>query len=270
MVAAEVVYSVATRVYSWAMGEVARDGREGPSGSGAPEQGAGIAADVAAARREDASCRHCAGKPGLLIQELQHRVKHDLQVLSSLVYLQSCSVEDGSARRELEKLRRRIVTMALIHEASHDGPDPARVDFARYVRRLIGGIARSHEELSGRVRVEIEMETVALDVSTAGSCGLILGELVTNAFEHAFPGGRSGSIRIRLDSPAGDRYRLLVVDDGVGMAGGLHGPRALGLTVVRLLSTQLGGELAIGGDRGTAVDVSFPVDWRPRVLQGPD
>jgi two-component system, sensor histidine kinase PdtaS len=193
----------------------------------------------------------------VLLKEIHHRVKDNLQLISSLLYLQAERAADPGARAVLEDSRDRVRSIALIHETLYESADVSRVDFVRYVRRLVGGLSRSYGHLRGRVNVTVASSPVWLDVGTALPCGLILSELATNALRHAFPDNRTGSVRLALETSGEDRYRLSVTDDGVGMPPSASAEPTLGWTLVRKLAQQLDAELVVRVSSGTCVELTF-------------
>jgi len=194
----------------------------------------------------------------ILLQEVHHRVKNNLQVISSLINMQGRAVTDEAARAALRDCQARVQAIGLIHEQLYRYADYARVPFAEYVRGLVGNLA---EALGGPgVRLDIDIAPVALAVDKAIPCGLIVNELVTNAFKHAFPAGRRGTIVVRLHEVAPGRCELSVEDDGVGMPAPPAGGHSLGLQLVDTLVAQLGGTFSRSAATGTACSVTFPVE----------
>jgi PAS domain S-box-containing protein len=196
----------------------------------------------------------------VLLQEVHHRVKNNLQVISSLISLQIRRVEDRANRSGLEQCKTRVEAIALIHEKLYQSSDYARVPFADYARSLVGNIFQAGGASSTNIRLSVDIATIALPVDKAIPCGLILNELITNALKHAFPGERRGSVRVALHraSPAG--LVLAVSDDGVGMVPGPAHETAgsLGMQLIATLVDQLGGTLEIASQGGTSVRIAFP------------
>lgn len=193
----------------------------------------------------------------VLLQEIHHRVKNNLQVVSSLLALQAMDIDDETISQPLVESQRRVQAMAHIHELMYQSEDLTRIDFGEYVHRL-----RSAVHLDGRgvVELETEVSTPPLAIDVAVPCGLIASELVTNAYRHAFPDGREGTIRVELATDADD-WVLAVEDDGVGVSPELLDGKAqggLGLRLVRALARQLHGELRIiQTGRSTTFEVRF-------------
>lgn len=190
--------------------------------------------------------------------EVHHRVKNNLHIVSSLLYLQSRHVEHSAARAALLECRDRVHSIALAHELLQDSVDGATVDLARYLERVVDAVRQAWVP-GGGVLLVPRLTPVLLDVDRAVSCGLLVTEVVTNAFRHAFPDHRMGTVCVELVSD-GATITLSVLDDGVGLSPGAEAPRSLGFSLVRSLGEQLGGTVEVDGARGTVVRVVFPAE----------
>ncbi len=193
----------------------------------------------------------------LLLKEVHHRVKNNLQVVSSLLSLQAHEAHSPETLRLLDESRHRIRAMALIHEQLYRSDDLSQIDFAVYVEQLAGQLSRSHEG-GVRLAVRVEAEPCRLPLDQAVPCGMIVSELVSNAAKHAFPGREKGQIVVGFAQQAG-QYHLSVQDDGVGVpAETAVGAESLGLRVVRALVRQIHGQLHVEGRAGTLFNITFP------------
>jgi two-component sensor histidine kinase len=199
---------------------------------------------------------------GVLLQEVQHRVKNNLQVISSLINMQLRALGGGAGREALGACQARVQAMALIHEKLYQSHDYARVPFSEYARSLAANVFHATGVSPEGVSLELAIEDVALAVDKAIPCGLILNELITNALKHAFRDGRSGTIRVELAPVAGGGVRLVVSDDGAGLPPGsdLHASPSLGLQLVRMLANQLDAGLEVESTRGTCFRLTVPVE----------
>jgi PAS domain S-box-containing protein len=195
----------------------------------------------------------------VLLKEIHHRVKNNLQIISSLLNLQSGHIQDPRALEVFKDGQSRVRSMALIHEKLYQSKDLARVDFSEYVRNLTAYLFRSYEINPGRVGLKIQVEDVLLAVDAAIPCGLIINELVANSLKHAFIGGRSGEISITLRAEGEDRLTLIVADNGSGLPASLDllNTSSLGLQLVNTLTRQLGGEIEIYNDDGVQFKITF-------------
>lgn len=192
----------------------------------------------------------------VLLKEVHHRVKNNMQIISSLLQLQSGAVESAPVRELLADSQDRIRSMALIHEKLYQHHDFARIDFADYLQGLLAVLSAAHGRAA---RIDIQAEQLWLGIDQAVPAGLIVNELVTNSWKHAFPGVRAGTIAVRLAAGEGRQVRLEVADDGIGLApttDPAHS-RSLGLRLVRLLAEQLDAELRFGGPPGFSCTLVF-------------
>lgn len=192
-----------------------------------------------------------------LLQEVHHRVKNNLQVISSLINIQRRAVADPTARAALTECQTRVQAIGLVHEQLYRFADYARVPFSTYVDSLASTIARAIG--AEHITVALDIAVTLLPVDTAIPCGLIINELLTNAFKHAFPDGRAGGIRVGLHQAADGFCELTVADDGVGLPADGTG-NSLGMHLVETLVAQLGGTLSSTSTRGTRHLVCFPVE----------
>jgi PAS domain S-box-containing protein len=195
----------------------------------------------------------------VLLREVHHRVKNNMQVISSLLNLQSRHVQDGRVLDMFKESQRRIRSMALIHERLYQSSDLSRIEFSQYLRNLATHLFHSYQVDSSRVRLHLDAEEVFLNINTAIPCGLIVNELVSNALKHGFPDGRTGEVGLELHRVAGDGYRLRVRDDGVGFPEGLDFRRTetLGMQIIVTLVSQIDASIELRRERGVEFEVVF-------------
>lgn len=199
----------------------------------------------------------------ILLKEIHHRVKNNLQVVSSLLYLQSTKVKDPRFSELFKESQNRVASMALIHEMLYQQPDLPRIPFTSYVRVLGESLARSHGVEEDRVALFVETEgdrDLVLSVETAVPCGLLLNEILSNSLKHAFPLGRRGTIRVVFASEH-DVYRIVVSDDGVGLPADFEERRraSLGTKLIDRLVDQLRGSMVrSSSDHGTRYELTLP------------
>jgi len=201
----------------------------------------------------------------VLLKEIHHRVKNNLQVISSLLQLQAGYVEDDAARRVFEESQGRIKSMALVHEKLYQSKDLAGIDFGDYVRDLVSGLTSSYGAHAQGVVIEVEAASLHLDVDRAIPCGLIVNELVTNAFKHAFPNGRAGRIDVTLSGGGSSAIQLSVRDDGVGWPADFDPAQSssLGLRLVHILAKQLQGRLELHSADGICSTLTLAPEEQP-------
>jgi PAS domain S-box-containing protein len=224
---------------------------------------AGIAtiSDITGRKRAEDQVRASLREKEILLHEIHHRVKNNLQIVSTLLDLQSGYIGDEQARRFFKDSQDRINSMALIHESLYQSKDFAGIDFAHYINGLSDHLFKSYVFDPERISLKIDVDEVCLGVDKAIPCGLIINELFSNALKHAFPGERSGEIRVRCHTEEGGRLVLSVADNGIGMPSGydIRNAASLGLQLVSMLAKQLRGEAVIEDTHGgTAVTISFP------------
>jgi PAS domain S-box-containing protein len=219
--------------------------------------------DISDRKREEERVRQSLKEKDLLLGEIHHRVKNNLQIIHSLLSLQSANVRDEVALGMLRESQNRVLSMALIHRTLYQSNDFAKVDFANFLDTLVPNLISSYGIDSGRFTVSVDADGAHLPISAAVPCGLIVNELISNTLKHGFPQGRHGKIEIRLeDAGEGGRAVLSVTDDGVGMPEDIDIANAttLGLQLVTLLADQIGGELTIRHRDPTRFEVRFPME----------
>lgn len=191
-----------------------------------------------------------------LLKEIHHRVKNNLQLISSLLSLQMHHASSKPVRAMLQSIQNRIRSMGLVHEALYRASDLSKVDPGDYLGGLTDELATAFSRVG--VCVHSEIHGHPLDIDTAGPCGLIVNELVTNSLQHAFPEGASGEVLVKFQDQEGGLRVLSVTDDGIGMRQSPSPDKStLGLQLVQSLADQLGGTMEVHRDGGTMVRVSF-------------
>ncbi|CAH2602247.1 putative Histidine kinase [Rhodovastum atsumiense] len=196
----------------------------------------------------------------VLLGEIHHRVKNNLQIVHSLLDLGSARIEDRRALEMLRESQNRIRSMALIHQNLYESKDFANTDFATFLEKMVPILVSSYAVDPARIAVITEAVSVRLPINLAIPCGLVVNELVSNALKHAFPDGRSGEIRIRLAMDGAEHVVLSVSDDGIGMQADLDLglSETLGLQLVTLLADQLGCEPDVHPANPTRFTLRFP------------
>jgi PAS domain S-box-containing protein len=195
-----------------------------------------------------------------MLAEIHHRVKNNMQVISSLLKLQSAKIEDKKYVDLFKDSENRIRSMALIHEKLYQTKDFANIDFSDYVKAVSCHIVTSYRVNPGNIKLKREIEDFPLGLDHAIPCGLIINELVSNSMKHAFPKGREGEIKIALRSINDHEVELTVSDDGVGIPREIDmgNPETLGLELVQILAeNQLDGTLEFERDGGTEFRIRF-------------
>ncbi|HEX9868369.1 MAG TPA: histidine kinase dimerization/phosphoacceptor domain -containing protein [Candidatus Tectomicrobia bacterium] len=199
----------------------------------------------------------------VLLKEIHHRVKNNLQIIASLLFLQSEQLKDPDDLVLFEDTQNRVKSMALIHESLYRTGDLAHINFAHYIDSLCADLLESYADGTSHIRLHTDLDELPFDVDTAVPCGLILNELLTNALKYAFPDGRHGDIHIALRAEGG-HVTLSVRDTGVGFPADVdfRHTESLGLQVVSMLTEQLGGTITLACQAGTTFAVTFPYSTR--------
>ena len=253
----ETLENGAPQRFEFSVGEPQRTWECRTAPSGADEVLALVRAVTAIRRAEQAQHKE------VLLKEIHHRVKNNLQVISSLLDLQARAARDDETRRLLSESQGRVRSMALIHERLYGSGSDA-VDFADYARDLVAHLRHSLSGDSERVAVAVDIAEAALDMDLSVPCGLVINELLTNALKHAFPDGRAGNVAVSLRRRPGGSLELRVADDGVGLPPEVdpEKPGTLGLRIVNILCAQVRGVLETergpAGGPGTAFSLVFP------------
>lgn len=224
----------------------------------------GTLMDISERKRAEERTQGALAEKIVLLNEVHHRVKNNLQIISSLLDLQSDSIPDERSRGYFRESQDRVRSMALVHERIYRSTDFSSIDFGEYIRDLAHCLFDSYAVGAGRVSLRVSGGEVTLGINEAIPCGLIVNELVSNALKHAFPAHGSGGITIHL-SRENDRISLMVADTGAGLPAGLdfRNTHSLGLQLVNMLVRQLRGRIDLdGGAGGTTVSITFPAGAR--------
>jgi len=195
----------------------------------------------------------------VLLKEIHHRVKNNMQVVFSLLRLHSSRITDKKDAEIFRESQNQIRSMALVHEKLYRSEDLSDIDFSDYVRHLASALFRSYAVDVGRIALRLEIEDVMLGIDAAIPCGLIINELVSNSLKYAFPDGKRGEVRIDFHRTAGREVQLSVSDNGVGIPEGLDpsSTESMGLKLIRILAEQIGGRLELDRAGGTSFRLTF-------------
>jgi two-component sensor histidine kinase len=195
----------------------------------------------------------------VLLREVHHRVKNNMQIISSILRMQSRTIEDPKLKEFLQESQNRIHSMALIHENLYSNESLANIKFANYVQGLSGNIARTYANQQAIVRFDYQIEDAYLPIDIAIPCGLIINELISNSFKYAFKNSDKGTIGIYFNLLNDDKYQLTVFDDGTGIAKDLDitKTKSLGMKIIHKLVKQIDGELETDFSNGTKFIIKF-------------
>lgn len=224
-----------------------------------PFQYLAIRFDITSRKRIEEQIKTSLYEKEVLLKEIHHRVKNNLQIISSLLSLQAEYLKDSEVLAIFKDSQNRIDSMALIHEKLYQSKDLARINFSEYIHDLVASLLYTYDINISKVALKIEADEILLGIDTAIPCGLIINELVLNALKYAFPGARKGEVFVGLRSLDNCRYTLTVQDNGVGLPEELDfkNTESLGLQLVNALTSQLGGKIAVENLGGVKFEISF-------------
>ncbi|NMB77764.1 MAG: PAS domain S-box protein [Methanomicrobiales archaeon] len=197
----------------------------------------------------------------ILLKEIHHRVKNNMQVISSLLNLQAKMVKDARSREAIQESQNRVMSIALVHEKLYQSRSLAQIDYSEYIKKMTENLLDSYNVHPGKVQLRVEAESVILPITKAIPVSLIINELLTNSLKYAFPDDRTGIIGVRFGKE-GDQYILTVWDNGIGLPAGFVWDKTdtLGLQLVSSLVGQLSGTIRFSGEGGTEFRITFTVD----------
>jgi PAS domain S-box-containing protein len=216
--------------------------------------------DITERKQAEQHVRASLAEKEVLLREIHHRVKNNLQIISSLLDLQSSHILDKETLQVLRESQNRVRSMALIHEMLYQAEGFARIDFAAYVDRVGHHLFNSFDLRGRSIKLNVEISPIKFNLDTAMTCGLILNELISNCLKHAFPQKQVGQIRVAVQTDLPDQYQLIVQDNGVGLPGteALQQSATIGLKLVETLVSKLKGKLTIDRHEGTTFVIHFP------------
>jgi two-component sensor histidine kinase len=195
----------------------------------------------------------------IMLKEVHHRVKNNMQLIASLISLQTAYVEDKTSLDAFKSTLNRIKSMAIVHEKLYKSETLAKIDFHSYVKTLTSNLLATYRHTKQNISVEVEIADIHLNINTAIPCGLILNELITNCLKYAFIGRNHGEIKVSMILISGNVYRLIIQDNGVGLPLGIdiNNTDSLGLKLVHTLTDQLHGEFSVETQNGTKFIINF-------------
>ena len=219
----------------------------------------GVATNITQRKMAEIQIRESLREKEVLLQEIHHRVKNNLQVISSLLDLQSQRIDEQATLEIFRQSCNRIRAMTLVHETLYKFRDFAKINFAEYIEELSSYLFSSYGVKVENINLELDVDKVALNVDTAIPCGLIINELVSNALKYAFPHKDKGTIYIGLHFDEDNYYTLTIRDNGIGLPPDweLKAVNSLGLKLVEILAQQLEGTLQVNSHLGTEFSLRF-------------
>ena len=218
-----------------------------------------VTSEITERKKAELALKQSLREKEILIREIHHRVKNNMQVISSILNLQSALLDDPRAKAAFKECQYRIKSMAMVHEKLYRAKDLSQIDFSEYLNTLARNIFLDQQVKPDQVQLHLDIDQINLDINKAVPLGLIINELITNAFKHAFRGGRKGNLWVRLKKIGERGVELTVKDDGVGFPKGLDWKKAesLGLVIINTLVEQIDGKIELIPDGGTEFKITF-------------
>lgn len=220
-----------------------------------------LSLEVAERRQVEARLEASLKEKDVLMREIHHRVKNNMQIIISLLRLQAKYIEDKRCADIFNECEKRIMSMAYLHEQLYNSKDLSMICSKEYINRLTNELFISYNINPSKIRLDINIEDVFIGIDTAIPCGLIINELVTNAIKYAFPEDKTGEIKIGISSITDDEFEIMISDNGIGIPEeiDLNGAASLGLQLVySLVTKQLGGRIELNRTKGTGFRIRFP------------
>jgi PAS domain S-box-containing protein len=218
-----------------------------------------LQAEISERRHAEEMVRASLAEKEVLLKEVHHRVKNNLQIISTLLELQSESIHDEHSLKSFRDSQDRIKAMALIHERLYQSRDLASIDFAEYINNLAGFLFHSYVHDPEQIVLKVDVGDVSLEIDQAIPCGLIINELISNCLKHAFPGGRRGEVAVICHAGGNGLVKLKVTDTGIGLPADLDllNTGSLGLQIVSALVRQLQGSIDMKSEHGASFVITF-------------
>jgi PAS domain S-box-containing protein len=220
----------------------------------------GIFRDMTEQKKAQEQIENSLKEKEVLLREIHHRVKNNMQIISSLLRLQSGYITEKKYKDMYIESQNRISTMSLIHEKLYQSRNFTKIEVGGYIKELVNGLFISYDINQGKVIAKIDIENVSLGINSAIPCGLIINELISNSLKYAFPDGKSGEVRISLCSIGDGYFELIIADNGKGLPIDMdfRKTESWGMRMVTILvENQLHGEISLNRDRGMEFHIKF-------------
>lgn len=221
-----------------------------------------VGIDISDRKKAEEKLKASLVEKEVLLKEIHLRIKNNLQVINSLLSLQSRRISDADSIDIFKECKNRINSISLVHEKLYESDDFANIDFGEYTRVLARQLFNTHADKLTNVTLNLDVESIFLQVNKAIPSALILNELLMNSIKFGFPAGKKGEIKVNLRSPAKDMVLLGISDNGVGLPEDfdIETPGTLGMQIINALVRQLHGAITVGQSKGTTFTVTFKVD----------
>ena len=195
----------------------------------------------------------------ILLKEIHHRVKNNLQVISSLVNLQSKNLSDKIMKNAFLEIQNRIKSMSLLHENLYQSSNMSEIDIKNYIEKITNDLLMSYGLNSEKIKINIKSENFSIPVDIGSHCGLIINEIVSNSIKHAFPKNGNGKINIKIEHE-NENLMLYISDNGIGLPKNfdINKTKTLGIQLLKSFVDQLNGNLEISSNNGTYYKIIIP------------
>jgi len=227
--------------------------------TGEPQFLSNVSEDITARKQAEKKIKASLKEKEVLLKEIHHRVKNNMQIIVSLLRLQSYTAKDKKLEDMFKVAQNRIRSMALIHEKLYQSKDFASIDFAHYIQSLTTHLMQTYQIDPKQITLKTDVKDVHLDINQGVPVGLLLNELVSNALKHAFPKGKKGEIIVKFHADKKGKKTLIVKDNGIGHPDkvDISKPETLGMQLIKDLTRQIGGKLALVNKDGTTIKITF-------------
>ncbi len=228
-------------------------------GNGNPNYFVAVFEDITERKEYEKQLEDSIKEKEVLLKEVHHRVKNNMQVISSILNLQSSYVDDEVALDMLRESQDRIKSMSFVHESLYQSNKLAEVNFAEYIKNIARNLYHSYGRMEGGITMNYELQDIYMNLDTSIPCGLIINEIVSNSLKYAFLDREKGNILINFSKLSDGKLKLIISDDGIGLPENfdIENADSLGLQLVTTLTTQIGGELVIDSKKGTSFSIVF-------------
>lgn len=215
--------------------------------------------DITERKKYEKELQRSLTEKEVLLKEVHHRVKNNMQVISSILNLQSSYIDDETALAMLRESQDRIKSMSFVHESLYQSDTLSEVNFTEYIQNIVRNLYHSYAPAGSDIELDFELQEVLLNLDTSIPCGLIVNELISNAFKYAFPEGKSGVVQVKLFKMEDGRLKLIIKDNGIGLPENfdIDAAESLGLQLVTTLATQISGKLKTETEHGTTFTIEF-------------
>jgi PAS domain S-box-containing protein len=218
-----------------------------------------IEEDITEKKLKDEQLKHALEEKELMLKEIHHRVKNNLQIISSLLSLQSQNIKDPEMQKLFNMSRDRVRSMSLIHQQLYKINDGTKINFDDYIKTLANQLLISYVGTTGRIKINSNINHISFGLDTAIPCGLIINELLVNSIKHGFNGSKSGEINVEIKNIKDGKFMLTVADNGIGLSSEFENKKesGMGMKIVKALTNQLDGKMNIFNGKGTRFEIEF-------------